>query len=105
MIFEKKPKINHLRVFGCFFFASMFPRCDKFQERARMAVMIGYCENKKGYRLYEYKTGILFVSRNVIFKETILPFKEGLYYDTEDLFNAIPRGTSNKIVPENNVDS
>ena len=55
MLFKKQPKIDHLRVFGCLCFASIFPRGDKFQERARKAVMIGFCENQKGYRLYEYK--------------------------------------------------
>lgn len=101
MLFKKQPKIDHLRVFGCLCFANMLPRGDKFQEGARKAVMIGFCENQKGYRLYEYKTGVMFVSRDVTFKETIFPFKDELHCDTEDMFTVLPLGTSNEIVTEN----
>lgn len=81
----------------------MLPRGDKFQDRARMVVMIGFCENKKGYDLYEYKTGIMFVSRDVILsRQYFLSRKDHIVIlKTYSLSSHL--GTPNEIVSKNKV--
>jgi len=102
MLFGKQPKIDHLKVFGCLCFASVLPRGDKFQERARRAVMIGFCENQKGYKLYECDTGLLFVCRDVTFKEIMFPFKDRTHCEVEDMFAVTPLGAVNDLAVEEN---
>ncbi|KAH0680844.1 hypothetical protein KY284_021929 [Solanum tuberosum] len=74
MLFSKCPSLSHLRVIGCLCYASVLPRGDKFSERARPAIMIGYSATQKGYLLLDYRTNKLFVNRDVIFQEHIFPF-------------------------------
>lgn len=40
-----------------------------------MAVHMGYSMTQKGYVLYDLETKKLFISRYVVFKENIFPFK------------------------------
>ncbi|XP_016568825.1 uncharacterized protein LOC107867203 isoform X1 [Capsicum annuum] len=90
MLFGRPTKNDHLRVFGCLCYANVLPKGDKFQERATRVVMIEYCESQKGYRLYEPSTGLLFVSRDVTFKELIFPFKNEEHGDDEEMFTVPP---------------
>ncbi|XP_074302927.1 uncharacterized protein LOC141637261 [Silene latifolia] len=70
LIFGVDPLYDNLRVFGCVCFATMPPTfSDKFGDRARKCVFIGYPHNQKGYRLYDVALHKIFVSRDVIFKE------------------------------------
>lgn len=65
-----KPKYNHLKSFGCLAMASNPTSTkDKFQPKRVPCVFIGYPANKKGYRLHNLLTGIIFVFRNVRFYE------------------------------------
>jgi hypothetical protein len=41
-------------------------------------IFIGYPFAKKGYKLYNLSTNSVFVSRNVIFHETVFPFASNL---------------------------
>nr|XP_009629538.1 uncharacterized protein LOC104119673 [Nicotiana tomentosiformis] len=49
---------------------------DKFAPRAKKEVLLGYSSTQKGYRLLDLETNYFFVSRDVIFWESIFPFKE-----------------------------
>lgn len=75
VLFDKQPDYSNLRVFGSLCYAHNKPRVkDKFKERSRKSVFIGYPYGKKGWRLYDLKTREVFVSRDVHFCEDTFPF-------------------------------
>nr|XP_016458677.1 PREDICTED: uncharacterized protein LOC107782316 [Nicotiana tabacum] len=47
---------------------------DKFGPRAAKAVLLGYLPTQKGYKLYDIDNRTTFVSRDVVFYESIFPF-------------------------------
>ena len=66
-----RPKVGHLRVFGCDAFAHV-PKDErhKLDAKARKCIFLGYGEETKGYRLYDTTKGKVFYSRDVRFNET-----------------------------------
>lgn len=67
----KKPDLSHIRVFGCDVYArTPKQHITKFEARARKAILVGYENDSKNYRLYDSKTRSVFVSRHVSFKES-----------------------------------
>lgn len=75
-LFAKKPQYDHLKIFGCLCFASTLDRNrDKFSPRAILSVFIGYPPGVKGYKLLNLETNQIYISRNVIFHEHILPLQ------------------------------
>ena len=75
ILFGKVPSYTHLRVFGslCFITTTKQGR-DKFQDRAKTCVFMGYPYGKKGYRVLELSTSRFYKSRDVVFHENIFPF-------------------------------
>ena len=67
---RKKPKVAHLRVFGCEAYAHI-PKDErrKLDPKARKCVLLGYGEETKGYRLYDPEKRKVFHSRDVQFNE------------------------------------
>ncbi|KAM0985722.1 hypothetical protein ACFX13_013180 [Malus domestica] len=65
-----KPKVAHLRVFGCVAYAQV-PEAKrrKLDDRGEKCVFVGYSEESKAYKLYNPLTGKIVVSRDVIFSE------------------------------------
>ena len=65
-----KPKVGHLRVFGCEAFAHI-PKDErhKLDAKARKCIFLGYGEETKGYRLYDTTRGRVFFSRDTRFNE------------------------------------
>ena len=74
-LFGKARKLEHVRVFGCLCFATTLPRGGKFEARAKKAVLMGFSSTQKGYKLYDLEAKIMFISRDVVFRETVFPFK------------------------------
>ncbi|XP_021596606.1 uncharacterized protein LOC110603210 [Manihot esculenta] len=69
-LYGRSPNYSHLRKFGCLCFAtSVRTQKDKFQERPVKAVMVGYANTHKAYKLYNMNDKSFFVSRDVIFHE------------------------------------
>ena len=68
-----RPKVGHLRVFGCDAFAHI-PKDErhKLDAKARKSIFLGYEEETKGYRLYDMTRSRVFYSRAVRFNETKL---------------------------------
>ena len=77
ILFGQIPSYDHLRVFGslCFMTTPKQGR-DKFQDRAKTCVFIGYPFGKKGYKVLELATSKIHESRDVVFHENVFPFAE-----------------------------
>lgn len=66
----RKPGVTHLKVFGCIAYAHIAEqKRQKNDNKSEKCIFIGYCEETKGYRLYNPVTESLIVSRDVIFVE------------------------------------
>ena len=68
--FGRKPKVGHLRVFGCEAHAHI-PKDErgKFDSKTRKCILVGYGELRKGYRLYNVDRRTILYSRDVHFNE------------------------------------
>lgn len=69
---EKTPKLDHMRTFGCAAYAHT--KQDKLDPRA----ILGYPSGVKGYKLWSLEKGDnkVFISRDVLFNESLMPWKE-----------------------------
>lgn len=64
-----------MKVFGCLCFATNPSiSADKFSHKGVPCVFIGYPPLKKGFKLLNLLTNKEFISRDVVFHETIFPF-------------------------------
>ncbi|XP_056695786.1 uncharacterized protein [Spinacia oleracea] len=79
IMFHSVPVYERLMVFGslCFAYNTKVQK-DKFDSRSRRCVFIGYPAGYKAFKLYDLDTHTVFVSRDVIFFETIFPYKLSL---------------------------
>ena len=67
----KKPRINHLRTFGCTAYAKIVrPGVSKLTDRSVPGVFLGYEPGTKGYRVYDPIKDKLMVPRDMVFDET-----------------------------------
>ncbi|CAL1361098.1 unnamed protein product [Linum trigynum] len=74
-LYKQKPDLSDLKVFGCLCFASTLSNNRaKFDSRSRKGVFIGYQRGIKGYKIYDFSTHDVFVSRDVQFHENVFPF-------------------------------
>ena len=66
----EKPKVDHLRVFGCDAYAHI-PKNErsKFDLKARTCILVGYGQERKGYRLYDPTRQKIMHSRDVRLNE------------------------------------
>ncbi|KAG7557929.1 Integrase catalytic core [Arabidopsis suecica] len=75
LVYGRPPPLDHLRVLGCLCFVhNQKHGGDKFASRSTRSVFLGYPFAKKGWRVYNLDTGVVSVSRDVIFKEDEFPF-------------------------------
>lgn len=75
ILFGQTPTYSHFRIFGYLCYAHNRPRKkDKFGERSRKCIFVGYPYGKKGWRLYDLDSGEYFESRDVVFCENEFPF-------------------------------
>ena len=67
---NKKPNVDHLRIFGCVSYAKVdTPHLKKLDDRSRALVHLGTEPGMKPYRLYDPITRRVIVNRDVIFDE------------------------------------
>lgn len=67
---QRKQSVSYFKVFGCAAYAWIPPHLrTKLQARSTESIFVGYCEDRKGYRLYEPQRQRIFTSRDVTFME------------------------------------
>ncbi|MCO5547484.1 hypothetical protein L7F22_000934 [Adiantum nelumboides] len=65
-----KPKVHHLRVFGCLAFTHVpVEKQKKLDDKSRKCIFIGYSDVSNAYKLYDPIKKESFISRDVIFDE------------------------------------
>ncbi|KAI5313202.1 hypothetical protein L3X38_042376 [Prunus dulcis] len=66
----RKPGIKHQKVFGCICYTHVpSPLRQKFDDKARKGVFMGYGSGEKGYRVYDLQSKKIVLSMTVIFSE------------------------------------
>jgi hypothetical protein len=69
-LYNRKPDVSNLRIFGCIAFAHIPEHMrKKLEEKSRKCVFVGYPERTKGYKLFDLSTKSFIRSRDVIFDE------------------------------------
>jgi len=74
LLFGQPSTYDHIKVFGSLCSAKIRPK-DKFTSWSRRRVFVGYPFGQKGWKLYDAEIEEIFVSRDVIFFETIFPLR------------------------------
>lgn len=57
LLYRKKPKFQHSRVFGCLCYVTIVDPRDKMGLHAHRCVFMGYPSLQKGYPIFESSTG------------------------------------------------
>jgi hypothetical protein len=72
-----KADYSSLRIFGCACWPNLRPyNSHKFQFRSTQCVFLGYSSIHKGVKCLDPSTGRVYVSRDVVFDEAVLPFEK-----------------------------
>ena len=101
---KTQPDYAIMRVFGSLCYTStLLTNRHKFTLRAHPCVFVGYPKGYKGYKLYNLIIKTFQISRDIVFQETIIPFKYEMHDLHEDnLFpdTVIPNVPASTDIPE-----
>ena len=76
-LYGQKPSLQHLKCYGCLYFAStLYNNRTKFDARARPCVFLGYPPHQKAYKFLDLVTNKIHISRDVVFHEQHFPFHQ-----------------------------
>lgn len=68
--FGKKPDIDHFKIFGSKVFTHIpTQQRKKWDSKAEVGVFVGYCDNTKGFRVWQPERNKVIISRDIIFRE------------------------------------
>ena len=74
-LYHKKPEYDALRVFGCACWPNLRPyHFRKLSFRSTRCAFLGYSSLHKGYKCLDISIGRVYISRDVVFDESIFPF-------------------------------
>lgn len=74
-LFHTKPNYSFLWIFGCAVWPNLRPyNQHKLQFRSKQCAFIGYSGLHKGYKCLDISTGRVYISRDVVFDESVFPF-------------------------------
>lgn len=75
--FGKKPTYEHLQVFGCLAYVHHQKELwsGKFSDKAKRGILLGYQDGHHNYRIWLLEDKRVAYSHDVVFNETIFPFK------------------------------
>jgi histone deacetylase 1/2 len=76
-LLHKQPDYASLRVFGCACWPNLRPyNQQKLAFRSKQCVFLGYSPMHKGVKCLDIKSGRVYISRDVVFDETVFPFAD-----------------------------
>jgi hypothetical protein len=76
-LFGTKPAYTFLRTFGCACWPNLRPyNTRKLAFRSKQCVFIGYSLHHKGYNCLGISTSRVYISRDVIYDESVFPFSK-----------------------------
>jgi hypothetical protein len=76
-LFKETPDYSALRVFGCARWPNLRPyNAHKLAFRSIRCVFLGYSSRHKGFKCLEPSTGRVYISRDVVFDESLFPFEK-----------------------------
>jgi hypothetical protein len=77
MLFKEKPNYGGLRTFRCASWPNLRPfNTHKLQFRSKQHVFHGYNNLHKGFKCLDVAEGWVYISRDVVFDETVYPFSK-----------------------------
>lgn len=85
ILMNRKPRLDHLRIFGCLCYAKVLPSNDIFESRSIPFVMIGYSLTQNGYKLLNIENKNVFVSWDAKFVVNVFPYRND-HSETDKLF-------------------
>jgi hypothetical protein len=92
-LFSLRPNYNFLRIFGCACWPHLRPyNKHKLDFRSDTCIFIGYSPSHHGYKCLHPSTGWIYISRHVIFDESIYPFT------TKSSLPQVPSATSHTTI-------
>ena len=95
VIYKRKPKVTHLRVFGSFGYSrNLRPKAGKLNPRGVPVILLGYCTNQKGYIVKNLSTNRIETAGSAVFDENLsvagAAAKEKLTKKPMENFSAAP---------------
>lgn len=87
LLLKEQPVFSEMRVFGCLNYVTVVPHpTNKFAPRAVKGVFVGYPFGKEEFKVFDFQTKQVFVSRDVVFYKNIFLFKEIITPSLQQLF-------------------
>ena len=76
-LLKEKPDFASLRVFGCACCPNLRPyNTHKLAFRSKQCVFLGYSHMHKGVKCLDVSSGRVYISRDVVFDESVFPFSQ-----------------------------